>query len=63
MDTKVDVELHSSLKSVLISKSNTSKKILDILLLGNKEAIRGRRNLNLKEVATYLVNMEQFGFN
>jgi hypothetical protein len=58
----MDAELHSSLNSVLISKSNTSKKIMDILLLGNKEGIRGRRNLNLKEVATSLVNMEQFGF-
>ena len=28
VDTKVDVELHSSLNSVLISKSSTSKKIL-----------------------------------
>ena len=63
VDTKVDVELHSSLNSVLTSKSNTSKKILDILLLGNKEAIRGRRNLNLKEVAISLVNMEPFGFS
>ena len=62
MDTKVDVRLHSNLNSVLISTSNTSK-ILDILLLGNKEAIRGRRNLNLKEVTTSLVNMEQFGFS
>ena len=59
--TKVDVELHTSLNSVLISKSSTSKKILDILLLGNKEAIRGERNLNLKEVAT--LNMEQFGIS
>ena len=59
----MDVELHSSLNSVLINTSNTSKKILDILLLGNKEAIRGRRNLNLKEVTTSLVNMEQFGFS
>ena len=62
VDTKVDVELHSNLNNVLTSKSNTSK-ILDILLLGNKEAIRGRRNLNLKEVTTSLVNMEQFGFS
>ena len=61
VDTKMDVELHSSLNSVLINKSNTSKKILNILLLGNKEAIRGERNLNLKEVAT--LNMEQFGIS
>ena len=63
VDTKMDVELHSSLNSVLISTSDTSKKILDILLLGKKEGIRGRGNLNLKEVATSLVNMEQFGFS
>ena len=44
-------ENHRSLSSALISKSDTSKKILDILLLGNKEAVRGRRNLSLKEVA------------
>ena len=44
----MEVELHRSLNSALISKS---KKILDILLLGNKEAIKGRRNLNLKKVA------------
>ena len=57
----MDVEPHSSPNFVLISKSSTSKKVLDILLLGNKEAIKARRNLNLKEVVT-LVNMEQFGF-
>ena len=34
------------------SKSSTSNKILDILLLENKEVNRGRRNLNLKEVVT-----------
>ena len=62
MDTKVDVEVHSNLNNVLTSKSNTSK-ILDILLLGNKEAIRGIKNLNLKEVASFLVNMEQFGIS
>ena len=39
-----------SLNRALISKSSMSKKILDILLLENKEVIRGRRNLNLKEV-------------
>ena len=43
-------EVDTRWMSVLISKSSTSKKILDILLLGNKEAIRGRINLNSKEV-------------
>jgi hypothetical protein len=39
---EVDIELHWSPNNLLISKSNTSKKIPDILLLGYKEAIRGR---------------------
>jgi hypothetical protein len=46
---KVNIELHRSLDSALITKSDMSKKVLDILLLGDKEAIRGRRNLNPKE--------------
>ena len=37
--------------NALISKSNTSKKILDILFLGYKKAIRGRRDFNPKKVA------------
>jgi hypothetical protein len=32
--TKLDIKLHRSLNSALIPKSSTSKKILDILLLG-----------------------------
>jgi hypothetical protein len=43
---KVNIELHRSLDSTLITKSDMSKKVLDILLLGDKEAIRGIRNLN-----------------
>jgi hypothetical protein len=38
----VDIELHWSPNNLFISKSNTSKKIPDILRLGYKEAIRGR---------------------
>ena len=39
---KVDVDsVGVSLNSALISKSGTSKKILDILLLGNKEQSQG----------------------
>jgi hypothetical protein len=35
---------------VLITKSSTSKEILDILFLGNKKSIRARGNLNPKKV-------------
>jgi hypothetical protein len=35
--TKLDIELHRSLNSALIPKSSTSKKILDILFLGDKK--------------------------
>jgi hypothetical protein len=37
--TKLDIELHRSLNSVLIPKSSTSKKILDILFLGDRKTI------------------------
>jgi hypothetical protein len=37
--TKTDIKLHRSFNSALITKSSTSKEILDILLLGNVEAI------------------------
>jgi hypothetical protein len=49
--TKVNIELHRSLNSALITKSGMSKQILDILFLGDIEAIRGRRNLNPEKVA------------
>jgi hypothetical protein len=49
--TKLDIELHRSLNSVLIPKSSTSKKILDILFLGDRKTIRGGGNLNPKKVA------------
>ena len=49
--TEVNVELHGSLNSALISESSTSKKILDILFLGYKKAIRGREDFNPKKVA------------
>jgi hypothetical protein len=38
--TKLDIELHRSLNSALIPKSSTSKKILDILFLGDRKTIR-----------------------
>lgn len=46
----MDVEFHRCLNIALVNKSN-ARKILEIYLLGNKEAIRGRGNLNPKEVA------------
>ena len=47
--TKLNIELHRSHNSALITKSGTSKKIRTIFLLGDVEAIRGRRNLNPKK--------------
>jgi hypothetical protein len=44
----MNIELHRSLDGALISKS---KEILDILLLGDVEAVEGRRNHNPKKVA------------
>jgi hypothetical protein len=49
--TKLDIELHRSLKSVLIPKSSTRKEILDILFLGDIKAIGSGGNLNPKKVA------------
>jgi hypothetical protein len=48
---KLDIELHRSLNSVLITKSSTSKEILDILFLGDIKSIRSGGNLNPKKVA------------
>ena len=36
---KVNIKLHRSLNSALITKSRTSKKILDILFFGNKKPL------------------------
>jgi hypothetical protein len=49
--TKLDIELHRSLNSALIPKSSTSKKILDILFLGDRKTIRSGGNLNPKKLA------------
>jgi hypothetical protein len=46
---KVNIELHGSLSSLVISKRSTIKKILNILLLRQKEPLR-RRDLNPKKV-------------
>jgi hypothetical protein len=38
--TKLDIELHRSLNSALITNSSTSKEIMDILSLGDIKVIR-----------------------
>jgi hypothetical protein len=47
---KVNIELHESLSSPVISKRNTIKKILNILLLRQKEPLRRGGDLNPKKV-------------
>jgi hypothetical protein len=47
---KVNIELHRSLSSPMISKRSSSKKILNILLLRQKKTLRCG-DLNPKEVA------------
>jgi hypothetical protein len=49
--TKLNIKLHRSLNSALNPKSSTSKKILNILFLGDRKAIRSGGNLNPKKVA------------
>src|SRR4051812_23743228 len=49
--TKLNIKLHRSLNSALIPKSSTSKKILNILFLRDRKAIRSGRNLDPKEIA------------
>jgi hypothetical protein len=46
---KVNIELHGSLSSPVISKRSTIKEILNILLLRQKEPLR-REDLNPKKV-------------
>jgi hypothetical protein len=48
---KLDIELYRSLNSALITKSSTSKEILDILFLRDIKAIRSGGNPNPKKVA------------
>jgi hypothetical protein len=48
-NANLDIELHRSLNSALIIKSNTSKEIMDIIFLGDIIAIRGGGNLSPKE--------------
>jgi hypothetical protein len=47
---KVNIELHGSLSSSVISKRSVIKKILNILLLIQKEPLRCGGNLNPKKV-------------
>jgi hypothetical protein len=48
---KLDIELHRSLSNALITKSSTSKKILDVVFLGDIKTIRSGGNLSPKKVA------------
>jgi hypothetical protein len=50
-NTKLDIELTRSLNSALVTKSSTSKEILDILFLGDIKTIKGGGSLNPKKVA------------
>jgi hypothetical protein len=50
-NTKLDIELYRSLNNALITKSSTSKKILDVLFLGDIKTIRIGGNLNPKKVS------------
>jgi hypothetical protein len=47
---KVNIELHESLSSPVISKRSTIKKIFNILLLRQKELLRRGGGLNPKKV-------------
>nr|CCI55441.1 PH01B031C15.24 [Phyllostachys edulis] len=47
---KMNTKLHRNICHALISKTNTSKDILNVLLLGEVVAIRRRSDLNPKEV-------------
>jgi hypothetical protein len=47
---KVNIELHESLSSPMISKRSLIKKIMNIFLLRQKETLRRGGDLNLKEV-------------
>src|SRR3954469_493171 len=47
---KLNIKLHRGLNSALIPKSSTSKKIMNILFLGDVKAIRSGGKLNTKKV-------------
>ena len=47
---KVNSKLHESVHGALIINTSTGKKLLSILLLGEKSALRHRRHLKTKEI-------------
>jgi hypothetical protein len=49
--TKMKTKLHRSVNRALISEASTSEKLLDVLLLRETNALRGRNNLKPKKVA------------
>ncbi|KAK1678602.1 hypothetical protein QYE76_039450 [Lolium multiflorum] len=49
--TKLNIKLHRSIDDALIPKSSTSKKILNVLFLRDRKAIRSGGNLNAKKIA------------
>jgi hypothetical protein len=49
-ECKVNIELHGSLSSLIISKRSSIKDILNTLLLRQKEPLRCERDLNPKKV-------------
>ncbi|KAK1683412.1 hypothetical protein QYE76_044260 [Lolium multiflorum] len=49
--TKLNIKLHRSIDRALIPKSSTSKKILNVLFLRDRKAIRSGGNLNAKKIA------------
>jgi hypothetical protein len=49
-ECKVNIELHGSLSSLIISKRSSIEKILNILLLRQKEPLRREENFNPKKV-------------
>jgi hypothetical protein len=48
---KVNIELHGSLNSLVISKRSSIENILNVLLLRKKEPLRHERDLNPKKVS------------
>src|SRR3954451_10984763 len=49
--TKLNIKLHRSLNSALIHKSSSRKKILNILFLRDRKAIRSGGYLNPKKIS------------
>jgi hypothetical protein len=51
---KVNTEIHGSLNSPVISKKSSIKKILNILLLRQKEPLRRGGDINPKKVSQWI---------